>query len=147
MSRDNRLLALLRHVASSRKVSARRRLEAIDELAALDCLWFTEPTDRLYAAPSKRAVMLIRKYLNQLLKGKAERHRAAVADRLRFLKGYPVEGLYRAVGDPLHPVKEPTTERGGVSSAVAEVLKKLRRDDGTKNNEVSERAGETQAAV
>jgi hypothetical protein len=103
MSRDNRLLALLRHVASSRKVSARRRLESIDELAAMDCLWFTEPTDRQYTLPPKRALTLIKKYLNQLLKGKAERHRASVADRVRFLKGYQVAGLYRALGDPLAP--------------------------------------------
>ena len=145
MERDKSLIRNLRLIAVTKGFSAKRKLAAIDYLAELDGIYFLEPTTKEYTVPPERAKAIVTRLLKRLLK--EDKKSARVLDRLMFIRGEYVFGLYAAIGDPLHPVKEPTTEPGGISSAVAEVLKKLRRDDGTKNNEVSERAGETQAAV
>jgi hypothetical protein len=98
--RDNQLIAILRRVASGKRVAARRRLEAIDALAALDCVYFTEPTNAEYQKAPARSRTLIYRFLRSLLNGK-EQIRGRVGDRLRFMRGYNVAGLYRAFGDPL----------------------------------------------
>ena len=101
MDRDNQLIAILRRVASGKRVAARRRLEAIDALAALDCVYFTEPTNTEYKQAPARSRTLIYRFLRSLLNGDKEQIRGRVGDRLRFMRGYNVAGLYRAIGDPL----------------------------------------------
>jgi hypothetical protein len=116
---DRATQVLLRKVAGSKRVSALRRLKAVDELAAESCLWFTSPTEVLYTVSSNRSVKLIRSYLNQLLTGKAEAHRAIVVDRLRHIAGETIAGLYRAIGDPM---SKPEVE--AVPSVADELVRK-----------------------
>jgi hypothetical protein len=73
----------------------------VDELAAMSCLYFIEPTDRPFVESSKRGRALIKRYLTDLLKSKAQAHRAITLDRLRMVNGENIPGLFRCKDDPM----------------------------------------------
>jgi hypothetical protein len=120
MERDNQIIAILRRVASGQRVSARKRLDAIDALAALDSVYFTMPTHEQYKQAPARSRTMIYRLLKSLLNGK-EQIRGKVGDRLRFMRGYNVAGLYRAIGDPLNP-NAPTREANPAEQFVQKYL-------------------------
>jgi len=110
------LVSQLRKVAGSPRVSALRRLRAVDELAAMSCLYFVEPTDRPFVESSKRGRALIKKYLTDLLKGKAQAHRAVTLDRLRMVNGENIPGLFRCIDDPQTPAPAPVEPEPDLST-------------------------------
>jgi hypothetical protein len=74
----------------------------------MSCLYFIEPTDRPFVESSKRGRALIKKYLTDLLKGKARR--AITIDRLRMVNGENIPGLFRCIDDPKAPAPAPVPE-------------------------------------
>ncbi|MGB9233893.1 MAG: hypothetical protein WCC04_05730 [Terriglobales bacterium] len=127
--RDNQLTHNLRLIAASTKFPSKRRLSSVDMLAELAGVYFTEPTGRQYVEPAARAKILIVRLLKRLLR--EDRKSAAVLDRLVFIQGQEVQGLFRSKGDPL--AKEPN--KSADSDEVAAFLQKIRGDHEQKHGE------------
>jgi hypothetical protein len=125
--RDVKLIALWRKVAASARLSGRRRLEAIDNLARVDAVYFTSLEDaKQHATAPKRARMLVGRLLRRLANDEraSAKARDLAVNRLAFIGGHTVSGLYR-VADAAETVPMTALE------SIAAEIQLLKNNGGT----------------
>ena len=127
MPRDNQLIALWRKIAASSRASSKQRLLAIDRLAATDGLYYLS-VEAARSSSAMKVPRLARLLLLRLLKRLAKddrtsaRVRAAAVDRLAFIAGHQVAGLFRGGHKEPIPAQPDLSTVAGIRAAVDEVV-------------------------